>query len=52
MLTCSQMVTGDKSNPGGAEIAGATSISGDPGDPPPAAVRMWTTDEVNINRTV
>lgn len=47
MLTCSQMVTGDKSNPGGA-----TSISGDPGDPPPAAVRMWTTDEVNIHRSV
>lgn len=39
MLKGSQMVTGDKSNPGGAETSGATSISGDPSDPPLAAVR-------------
>lgn len=48
----SDMVTGDKSNPWGGEITGATSISGDPSDPPPAAVHMWTTDEVSMNRSV
>lgn len=53
ILKCSQMVTGDKSTPWGVEISGATSVyGGNPSHPPLAAVLMWTTDEVNLNRAV
>ena len=50
-----QMVTGDKCIPWGAGISGATSlgdVGGAPNQPPLAAVLMWTTDEVSVNRAV